>query len=270
MSFYAKLASAWREADSMLCVGLDPDLSKIPAHLRRESLPLFSFNKALIDATAPFACAYKPQFAYYAGQDRLEDLAATMDYLRTQYPSKVSILDAKRGDIGSTALMYAKEAFEIFQADSVTVNPYMGGDTLEPFTSFTERGTIVLCRTSNPGSGELQSLALGGQNEALYETVARLAQSTWNTQRNLALVIGATYPEELKRVREIAPDLPFLVPGVGAQGGDLKAVLKHGRMADGYGLLINSSRGIMYAGGGEAFAEAAAAEAKRLTLAMRG
>lgn len=269
MSFYAKLAAAWREVDSMLCVGLDPDLEKIPASLRDNPLPLFAFNKALIDATAPFACAYKPQFAYYAGQNRLADLAATMEYLRTRYPSKVTILDAKRGDIGSTAEMYAREAFEVFQADSVTVNPYMGGDTLEPFTQHTDKGVIVLCRTSNPGSGELQSLTVGESGEAVYETIARLAQGSWNRHRNLALVIGATYPEELARVREIAPDLPFLVPGVGAQGGDLAAVLRHGRTADGYGLLINSSRGVMYAGRGDDFAEAAATEARRLAEAMR-
>lgn len=253
----------------MLCVGLDPELARVPQHLHEEPQPLYAFNRALIDATAPYACAFKPQFAHYAGQGRLDELAATIRYLREAYPSKVVILDAKRGDIGSTARMYAKEAFEIYGADAVTVNPYMGGDTLAPFTDYTEHGTIVLCRTSNTGSGEIQSLRTAETNEAIYETVARLAAGPWNARRNLALVVGATYPKELARVRELAPDLPLLVPGVGAQGGDLDAVLAAGRAADGYGLLINSSRGIIYAGTGEDFAEAAAEAARSLAVAMR-
>ncbi len=269
MSFYAKLLAAWKDADSMLCVGLDPEIERLPLHLTRESQPLFAFNKALIDATAPFACAFKPQFAHYAGQGRLDELAATIDYIRNNYPGKVIILDAKRGDIGNTAKMYAREAFEIYQADAVTVNPYMGGDTLAPFTEYTDKGTIVLCRTSNTGSGELQSLRSSDHNEAIYETVARLAAGPWNARRNIALVVGATYPEELARVRSIAPDLPLLVPGIGAQGGDLESVLRAGRTADGYGLMINSSRGIIYAGQGEDFALAAAEAARELVEAMR-
>lgn len=267
MSFYEKLAAAWSEVDSMLCVGLDPDLQRIPEHLRGEPQPLFAFNRALIEATAPYACAFKPQFAHYAGQDRLDELKATLDYLRERHPGKVTILDAKRGDIGSTAEMYAREAFEVYNADAVTVNPYMGGDTLAPFTAHRERGTIVLCRTSNPGSGEIQSLRPDG--EAIYETVARLANGPWNVRCNLALVVGATYPGELARVREIAPSMPLLVPGIGAQGGDLAAVLAAGRTNDGYGLLINSSRGIMYASPREDFAEAAATAARELAEAMR-
>jgi len=253
----------------MLCVGLDPELARVPQHLHEEPQPLYAFNRALIDATAPYACAFKPQFAHYAGQDRLDELAATIRYLREAYPTKVIILDAKRGDIGNTARMYAKEAFEIYGADAVTVNPYMGGDTLAPFTDYTDRGTIVLCRTSNTGSGEIQALRTKETNEAIYETVARLAAGPWNARRNLALVVGATYPKELARVRELAPDLPLLVPGVGAQGGDLDAVLAAGRTEDGYGLLINSSRGIIYAGTGEGFAKAAAEAAKTLAVAMR-
>lgn len=269
MSFYAKLSAAWEETNSMLCVGLDPDLRRIPTHLRDQPQPLFAFNRALIDATAPFACAFKPQFAHYAGQGRLDELAATLAYLRERHPNKITILDAKRGDIGSTAEMYAREAFEVYDADAVTVNPYMGGDTLAPFTAYQDRGTIVLCRTSNAGSGEIQSLRTAEDDEMIYEKVARQANGPWNVRRNLALVVGATYPEELARVRELAPEMPLLVPGIGAQGGDLQAVLQAGRASDGHGLLINSSRGIMYAGSGADFAEAAANAAKQLAKAMR-
>lgn len=267
MKFYQKLQASWKSSKSLLCVGLDPDLNRIPDHLRSAEMPLFEFNRAIIDATAGYACAFKPQFAYYAGQGRLNELLATMEYLRENHPDKVSILDSKRGDIGSTATMYAREAFEIYQADAVTVNPYMGGDTLEPFTRYEDRGVIVLCRTSNPGSGELQTLKVGGK--AIYELVAEKASGSWNQYQNLALVIGATYPEELAHIRRIAPELPFLVPGIGAQGGDLQAVLKAGKTRDGTGLLINSSRGIIYAGQGQDFASAAANAAKSLVEAIR-
>jgi orotidine-5'-phosphate decarboxylase len=265
MTFADKLRKAWTSSNSMLCVGLDPDLKRVPEVLRNHAQPLFAFNKAIIDATAPYACAYKPQFAHYAAEDRLDELKATLEYLRTAYPEKVTILDAKRGDIGNTAVRYAKEAFHVYGADSLTVNPYMGGDTIAPFSIDASNGVFVLCRTSNPGSGELQSLEVAGR--PLYEIVAERAAKAWNDNRNLGLVLGATYPKELARVRSVAPDLPFLVPGIGAQGGDLEAVLEHGRDATGYGMLINSSRGIIYAGEGEGFAAASAAAARELAEA---
>lgn len=250
----------------MLCVGLDPDLARMPAVLRNEAQPLFAFNRAIIEATAPFACAFKPQFAHYAAEDRLDELKATLAFLRERFPEKITILDAKRGDIGNTAVRYAREAFGIYGADAVTVNPYMGGDTIAPFSDDPAHGVFVLCRTSNPGSGEFQSLSVNGQ--PLFEVVARRANEDWNRNNNLGLVVGATYPSELRRVRAVAPSLPLLVPGVGAQGGDLAAVLREGRDASGFGLLINSSRDIIYAGKGDDFATAAAAAARELTAAM--
>lgn len=265
MTFGEKLRKAWSESHSMLCVGLDPDLKRVPEALRGEPQPLFAFNKAIIDATAPFACAFKPQFAHYAAENRLDELKATLDYLREAYPSKITILDAKRGDIGNTAQRYAAEAFAIYAADAVTVNPYMGGDTIEPFSADASRGVFILCRTSNPGSGEFQSLLVEGQ--PLFEIVARRAAEDWNQNANLGLVAGATYPEELGRIRALAPTLPLLVPGIGAQGGDLQAVLKNGRDASGFGMLINSSRGILYASEGPDFATAAAAAARTLAEA---
>ena len=267
MTFGEKLSAAWAEADSMLCVGLDPDLAKVPEHLRNAPQPIFAFNRALIDATARYACAFKPQFAHYAAAERLDELKATFEYLRENYPSKVTILDAKRGDIGNTAERYAIEAFEVYGADAVTINAYMGGDTVVPFTKDPTRGAFALCRTSNAGSGELQNLEIDGQ--PLYEIVAQRASEAWNSNHNLGLVVGATYPNELARVRAIAPTLPFLVPGIGAQGGDLEAVLQNGRTAEGYGMLINSSRGIMYAGSGENFAEAAGAAAREIAEATK-
>lgn len=267
MAFLDKLRHAWKRQDSMLCVGLDPDLDRLPAALREDPRPLFAFNRAIIDATAPFACAFKPQFAHYAAAERLDELAATFAYLREHYPDHVTILDAKRGDIGNTAVRYAQEAFAVYGADSVTVNPYMGGDTVAPFSADPARGVFVLCRTSNPGSGELQSLEVNGV--PVFEVVARRAAEAWNGNRNLGLVVGATYPDELGRVRACAPAMPLLVPGIGAQGGDLDAVLAQGRDREGYGLLINSSRGILYAGEEAAAIPAAAGAAETLRDAMR-
>ena len=266
-TFREKLARAWTASGSMLCVGLDPDLDRVPAALRDGPQPLFAFNRAIIDATAPFACAYKPQFAHYAAVDRLDELKATLAYLREHHPAKVTILDAKRGDIGNTAVRYAREAFEIYGADAVTVNPYMGGDTIAPFSCDSTKGVFILCRTSNPGSGELQSLEVNG--EPVYQVVARRAAQVWNSNHNLGLVVGATYPAELAQVRAVAPTLPLLVPGIGAQGGDLQACLDCGRDATGYGLLINSSRGIIYAGEGDDFAAAAGTAARALAEAMQ-
>ena len=262
MTFIEKLNAAWRSNESMVCVGLDPDLKKLPECVRNTEYPIFNFNKAIIDATCNFVCAYKPQSAFYAGQDADEELAMTMDYLHTTCPGIPVILDVKRGDIGSTASMYALEAFERYHADAVTVNPYMGVDTLKPFLDYADRGVFILCRTSNPSAVDLQNLVCDGK--MVYEHVAELAQNKWNYNGNAGLVVGATYPGELKNVRTICPDMPLLVPGVGAQGGDVQAVVENGCDKNGYGMVINSSRGIIYASKGEDFADAAGAAADEL------
>lgn len=252
----------------MLCVGLDPQLDRLPDSVRRTKFPFFEFNRRVIDATLPHACAYKPQFAYYAGENRLPELQMTMDYLRETAASRLTILDGKRGDIGSTAEQYAREAFEVYGADAVTVNPYMGGDTLLPFTQFADKGVVVLCKTSNPGSAELQDLKMDTGNPLFLEVAERAARE-WNGNNNLSLVVGATYPRELAAVRQCVGDMPLLVPGIGAQGGDLEATLRAGLRQDGWGLLINSSRGILYASGGDDFAEAAGNAARDLTQACK-
>ena len=269
MNCMEKFSAIWRNNDSMVCVGLDPDKGKLPECLKGAEYPIFEFNKAIVDATAPYVCSYKPQAAYYAGQDCDDELAMTIDYIQEKYPHIPVILDVKRGDIGSTAEQYAKEAFERYHADAVTVNPYMGSDAVNPFLKYSDRGVIVLCRTSNPGSKELQEL-LTTEGKKLYEHVALLARDSWNAAGNVMMVLGATFPEELKAVRELCPEMPFLVPGVGAQGGDVEKVVSYGRRAsDGYGLIVNSSRGIIYAGKGDDFAAAAGKAAETLRDQMR-
>lgn len=261
MTFIDKLESRWQAADSLLCVGLDPDPTRFPAHLRDRDDAIFAFCAAVADATAEFACAFKPQVAYFASaraEDQLESLVA---HLRARHPQVPVVLDAKRGDIGATAEHYAREAFERYGADAVTLSPFMGHDSIEPFLAYADRGVFLLCRTSNPGGDDLQMLDVGG--ERLYERVARLASAQWNRGGQLGLVVGATYPAELARVRALAGDLPLLVPGIGAQGGDVQASVIAGRTADGTGMLVNSSRAILYAGTGEDFAQAAAAAARR-------
>ncbi|MFO1401906.1 MAG: orotidine-5'-phosphate decarboxylase [Steroidobacteraceae bacterium] len=266
MDFIAKLRARWAEADSLLCVGLDPDPARLPEPLRGHPDALFEFGRSIIEATHDLVCAYKPQIAYYAAQRGEEPLARTLEYLRREHPGIPLILDAKRGDIGSTAEQYASEAFDRYGADAVTVNPYLGGDSLEPFTRRRDKGVVILCRTSNPGARDLQDLEIGG--EPLYAHVARKAAREWNAHGNCALVVGATWPEQMRRVRAIVADMPLLVPGVGAQGGDVQALVQAGRTTDGAGLVINSSRGILYAGGGTDFAAAArrAAQATRAEI----
>jgi orotidine-5'-phosphate decarboxylase len=246
-SFYEKLEYIWQKNNSLVCVGLDPDLAKLPESIKGSKYPIFEFNKQLINATKDLVCSYKPQFAYYAGQNALNELQMTMDYLKEVCPEVPVILDSKRGDIGATAMQYAKEAFDVYKADAVTVNPYMGGDTLEPFLEREDKGVIALCRTSNPGSGDLQNIIDKATGETIYMTVARKAANEWNSRKNLCLVVGATYPEELKEIRNAIGDMPLLVPGVGAQGGDAKASIENGKSSKGTGLMINSSRGIIYA-----------------------
>ena len=268
MNCMEKLSAIWRKNDSMVCVGLDPDLGKLPECVKNAEYPIFEFNKAIVDATAPYVCAYKPQAAYYAGQDADDELAMTIDYILENYPEIPVILDVKRGDIGSTAEQYAKEAFDRYHADAVTVNPYMGSDAVNPFLKYADKGVVILCRTSNPGSKELQELVTT-EGKKLYEHVALLCRDSWNANGNVMMVLGATFPEELKAVRELCPEIPFLVPGVGAQGGDVEKVVTFGRTADGYGLIVNSSRGIIYASKGEDFAQAAGEAAKTLRDQMR-
>lgn len=262
MRFAEKLAAAWAANDSLICVGLDPDLQRLPAHLSRDAAGILAFNCAIIDATHDLVCAYKPQIAYFAACGAEDALQASIDYIRRNYPAIPVILDAKRGDIGSTAEQYAAEAFERYAADAVTINPYMGHDSAEPFLRRADKGVVILCRTSNPGAADFQDLDVGGR--PLYEIVAENVARKWNANNNCMLVLGATWPEQVARVRALVGDLPFLVPGVGAQGGDVEKLVRAGRTADGTGLVINSSRAILYAGSGEDFAEAARNEARKL------
>ena len=263
MTFIDRLHRRWRAADTLVCVGLDPDPARFPEALAGDPDALFAFCRDIADATAPFACAFKPQIAYFAAQAGGEDaLARLIAHLRAAHPEVPVILDAKRGDIGSTAEQYAAEAFDRYGADAVTLNPYMGFDSAEPFLRRGDRGCIFLCHTSNPGARDFQELDVGG--EPLYQRIARAIARDWNGAGNCALVVGATFPDELKVIRGIVGDMPLLIPGVGAQGGDVEAVVRNGASADGTGLMINSSRGILYASAGEDYAEAAAEAARRL------
>lgn len=266
MAFLDRLARAWDANDSMLCVGLDPDPARFPEPIgrRREDVP--AFLGEIIDATADLVCAYKPQIAHFAAIGAERELERTIERIRQRAPDALVILDAKRGDIGSTAAMYAREAFERYDADAVTVNPYLGTDGLQPFLEHADRGVVILCRTSNPSSAELQNRP-GGQ--PLFEQVAELAAGPWNAHGNVMMVAGATHPEELARVRELAPEVPLLVPGLGAQGGDPATIVRAGLDARNRGLVVSSSRAILYAGEGEDFAEAARTEALRARDALR-
>lgn len=259
MTFIEKLSAAWKSNDSLLCVGLDPDLARLPAQLQGRPDGIFAFCKAIIDATADAACAFKPQIAYFAALRAEDQLEAVCAYLREQHPQIPVILDAKRGDIGATAEQYAREAFERYGADAVTVNPYMGSDSVAPYLEWKDRGAIILCRTSNPGGSDLQFLTVDGK--PLYQHVARLVAEKWNTNGQCGLVVGATFPDELAQVRRIVGDMPLLVPGIGAQGGDIEATVRAGRTAAGTGMMINSSRAILYAKpdaqAGEGFEQAA-------------
>ena len=263
MTFIEKLRTRWQQADSLLCVGLDPDPAKFPDAFVDDEDALFSFCRDIVDATAEFACAFKPQIAYFAahngGEAALQRLIA---HINGAHPDVPVILDAKRGDIGSTAEQYAVEAFDRFGADAVTLNPYMGRDSAAPFLQRNERGCVFLCHTSNPGARDFQELLVDGA--PLYQHVARTIASEWNADGNCALVVGATFPQELKLIRGIVGDMPLLIPGVGAQGGDVEATVRNGKTADGTGLMINSSRGILYASLGDGYADAAADAAHEL------
>ena len=266
MTFNAALAARWRRANSLLCVGIDPEPGRYPTTLVDDPDRVFRFGRAIIDATAEYACAFKPQIAHFAAQGAEDALARLIAHIHAAHPGIPVILDAKRGDIGSTALNYAREAFDRYRADAVTANPYLGSDSLAPYLDHADKGVVVLCRTSNPGAADLQDLPVSGADgttRPFYQRVAEKAARDWNANGNLSLVVGATWPEQLGEVRAIVGgEVPLLVPGIGAQGGDVAAVLKHGLNADRTGLIISSSRAILYASGGADFAEAAARAAR--------
>lgn len=245
MVFLEKLSAAWASCNSLLCVGLDPDITKIPQELQQKPDGIFTFCTSIIDATADLVCAFKPQIAYFAALGAEDQLTAICNYLRNTYPNIPIILDAKRGDIGATAEQYAREAFERYGADAVTVNPYMGSDSVAPYLEWKDKGIFILCRTSNPGGSDLQFLTVDGQ--PLYQRVADLVANQWDRHQQCGLVVGATFPNELAQVRAIVGDMPLLVPGIGAQGGDIQATVAAGKNSQGSGMVINSSRAILYA-----------------------
>lgn len=264
MKFTDKLAGAERANDSLLCVGLDPEPSKFPGAWQHDGSRIFDFCATIVDATKDLVLAFKPQVAYFAAQRAEDQLERLMAHIRKVAPGVPVILDAKRGDIGSTAEQYALEAFERYQADAVTLSPFMGFDSVEPWLKYEDKGLFLLCRTSNPGGSDLQAQRLV-TGDLLYEHIARLAQGPWNRTGQLGLVVGATFPAEIERVRELAPTLPLLIPGVGAQGGDAVATVRAGwRERDGRTsgpVVVNSSRAILYASRGNEFAAAARAAA---------
>jgi orotidine-5'-phosphate decarboxylase len=266
-TFNQQLQSAWASQGSMLCVGFDPDPKRLPPSLQGKPEVIYEFCREIADATADLVCAFKPQFAYFASQRAEAQLEKLIQHLKDNYPHIPVILDSKRGDIGSTADHYALEAFDRYGADAVTVNPYMGFDTIEPYLKHAGKGVIVLCRTSNPGGSDLQFLNVAPNGEPLYLHVAKLAAQQWNQSGQISLVVGATFPEEIAKVRAIVGEMPLLIPGIGAQGGDIDATVSAGKVPGkpGTGMIINSSRAILYASSGSDFAEAARA----VTLSTR-
>ncbi|HAJ14190.1 MAG: orotidine-5'-phosphate decarboxylase [Hydrogenophaga sp.] len=279
MTFLDMLGAAQRQNQSLLCVGLDPDPARFPAGLRGDAGRIYDFCAAIVEATADAVIAFKPQIAYFAAHRAEDQLERLIRHMRAVAPRVPVILDAKRGDIGSTAEQYAIEAFERYGADAVTLSPFMGFDSVQPYLKYHGKGAFLLCRTSNPGGDDLQNQRLAGVDgqPRVYEHLARLAQGPWNLNGQLGLVVGATYPAEIERVRELAPTLPLLIPGVGAQGGDAHATVRAGyRERDGVAsgpIVVNSSRAILYASAGDDYAAAARAEALRtraLLEAARG
>ncbi len=265
MTFLEKLDAAVSKNDSLLCVGLDPDMAKLPPHLTDEAAPCFTFNKAIIDATADLVCAYKPNSAFYEarGAAGIEELKQTCDYIKQTCPGIPIILDFKRGDIGNTSSYYAQFAFDYLDADAVTVQPYMGREAVQPFLDYADKGIMVLCRTSNAGADEFQDLSIDGQK--LFLRVAEHVRNDWNANGNCMVVAGATFPKELAEIRTVIGDgMVILSPGVGAQDGQAEATVKAGLNSGGRGLIINSSRQTLYASDGPDFAEAARAAAARL------
>jgi len=271
MTFLDMLRGAERQNRSLLCVGLDPDPARFPGHLKGDPSRIYDFCAAIVDATKDLVCAFKPQIAYFAAQRAEDALERLVERIHRVAPGVPVILDAKRGDIGATAEQYAREAFERYRADALTLSPFMGFDSIEPYLRWQDKGLILLCRTSNPGGSDLQSQRLAGGG-MLYEHVARLAAGPWNAGGQIGLVVGATFPGEIARVRELAPTLPLLIPGIGAQGGDAEATVRAGRR-EGGPIIVSSSRAILYASAESDFADAArrVAQATRQQLnAARG
>lgn len=264
MTFNDKLYKIIKKNNSLVCVGLDSDIDKIPLHIRNGQHPQFTFNKAIIDATADLVCAYKPNTAFYEqrGKGGIEALKMTCDYLKEKYPEIVIIIDAKRADIGNTNNGYVQFIFEYLGADAVTLHPYLGKEALMPFLEQKDKGCIILCRTSNKGAGEFQDLESNGKK--IYQIVAEKVSKEWNFNNNCLLVVGATYPQELAEIRKITGDMIFLVPGIGAQGGDVEKTVNAGLNSNKAGMIINSSRGIIFASEEKDFAEKAREEAKKL------
>ena len=275
MTFLEMLSAAERENQSMLCVGLDPEPTRIPGAMKGDASRIYDFCAAIVDATADLVVAFKPQIAYFAAHRAEDQLERLMAHMRRVAPRVPVILDAKRGDIGSTAEQYAREAFDRYGADAVTLSPFMGLDSIEPYLKYAGKGAFLLCRTSNRGGDDLQARRLADipGEPLLYEHIARQAQGPWNLNGQLGLVVGATYPEEIERVRTVAPTLPLLIPGVGAQGGDAVATVKAGWRANALGqtvapIVVNSSRAVLYASAQDDYAQAArrVADATRLQL----
>ena len=269
-TFMQALRARWQSADTLVCVGLDPEPTKFPARFANDADAVFAFCRDIADVTAEYACAFKPQIAHFAALGAEDALQRLIAHLHAVHPGVPVILDAKRGDIGSTAQRYVAEAFERFEADAVTVNPYLGRDSVQPFLDRSDKGVVILCRTSNPGAADLQDLPVshGDAMRPLYQHVAETIARDWNGHGNVSLVVGATWPAQLREVRAIVGDMPFLVPGVGAQGGDVEAVVTHAKTADGTGLMVSSSRAILYASSGDDYADAAAREARTLRDAI--
>ena len=261
MNFMQQLTQARERSNSLVCVGLDPEPARFPATLRDRPDAIFDFCRTIVDATADLVCCFKPQIAYFAARRAEEALERLIAHIHSNHPGVPVILDAKRGDIGSTAQHYASEAFDRYRADAVTLNPYLGRDAVQPFLDRADKGVVILCHTSNPGAKDLQELEVLdeiGTGHKLYQHIAHLVARDWNAHGNCALVIGATYPQELAEVRHIVGDaMPLLIPGIGAQGGDVAAVVHNGKNSIGAGLIISSSRAILYAGDGDDFASAA-------------
>jgi orotidine-5'-phosphate decarboxylase len=275
MTFLEHLQSAERQNGSLLCVGLDPEPNKFPASMRGDASKIYDFCAQIVDATADLAISFKPQIAYFAAHRAEEQLEKLMAHIRRNAPHVPVILDAKRGDIGATAEQYAIEAFERYGADAVTLSPFMGFDSVQPYLKHHGKGAFLLCRTSNPGGDDLQNQRLASVDgqPLLYEHIAKLAQGSWNVNGQLGLVVGATYPAEIERVRSLAPTLPLLIPGVGAQGGDAVATIKAGyRQSNGAttgAVIVSSSRAILYASSGDDFVQAARNEAMRTRDVLR-
>lgn len=265
VSFKSKLVACVKKNNSLVCVGLDSDLAKLPLHLANANGPQFEFNKAIVDATADLVCAYKPNSAFYEanGAIGIEQLKKTCDYIRSNYPNIPVILDAKRADIGNTNLGYAAFAFDYLAVDAITVHPYLGREAVEPFLKHADRGIIVLCRTSNPGAGEFQDLEV--REKKLYQIVAEQVKDEWNKNNNCLLVVGATYPAELAEIRKLmGEDFIFLVPGIGSQGGDIEKTVTAGVNQNGEGIIVSSSREIIFASSNDDFSEVARKQTEKL------